>query len=677
MNLKIKHFLYFSFLFICFFTVNNRVLQAQFKGEVEVEEINDSRFKLAQVYYNRGEYASAEQLLLDILPTNNKATICYSLVLVYQAQKKYQSAIDLIENQARLRIANNYALNFQFQSILGQMYWLNSQTQKAEEVWEKVISNNEKQPYVYEFLADVQLKIALTDKAINTLRLSRKNLDIPYIFGDKIVKICISVNDYEQGFKEIINLFEYKGKTDNDYNVFELQTNDLYSQVTPSKTQQSSQSLESYIKANNEKYNLNAVKGRLSSFSQSENCVKYFTAELKKLANNEDRNLFIQDLYAWYLESINSKDLFDVYLRIDKLRGWGGRTIYTLANNARINHNYQLALRAYDYLLDLGKSSGYFPDVMFYKILVNEEIIKNKIDSISRQTTNKEEWEKTKKEEYKKIQQEYRSYLKEYNNSPHAAESYLRIANISVITNELEQAENEYTYIITTYGKSRTKEVYDSYIELSGLFLYKNDLDKAEAKLDDLIKMIGKNKSDILDLTLLKKADILMYRGQIDKADSLYQTLSNSSDKMITNDAIEASFILQKNEDNKANVVKFYQAKLLTKQHKFPEALNTYAQISSGEGEKDIAELALIEAGKLYSSLGEYEKAIETLQKVEQRNIYSQNNDNALLLIAKNQISLNEKDKAIETLKTILNRYPYTIYLQEVRDMILKLREKV
>jgi TolA-binding protein len=262
--------------------------------------------------------------------------------------------------------------------------------------------------------------------------------------------------------------------------------------------------------------------------------------------------------------------------------------------------------------------------------------------------------------------------LKEYPNSNYAIEIKLKIANVYKSIEQFDLAQAEYEAIIKQYGKS--SGIGKAYIELSDMFVAKNDLVQAEFQLDNLLKST-KLDVETIDLAKLKKADLLFYKGDITRADSLYQFLSNSTDKNISNDAIEANFLIQKNEDFVKDVIKFAKAKLLTLQQKNEDAIKLYLEINVDETEKDIAEISLIEIAKIKSKQGNYLEAIEYLTKVGKRNIYSTNNDLALLLIAKNQISLNLLTEALETLKTILNRYPDTIYLQEARDIIRDLRE--
>lgn len=665
----------FIFLFAFIMIGVNDNLIAQLRGEVETE-VQDNRFKLAQSYIRNGNYTAAEELLLEVFKKEKSSSVVIELINVFEAQKKYKQAIELIENLAKndpKGIANNY----QFQAVLGKLYWLGGSTAKSDEIWNKTIEDNQKNPYAYEFLSDLQLSMQLFEKSISTLKKSRTNMNLPNMFGNKIIKIYISTNNYEDGYNEIIRLFDYNRTNQNNKNNYEIYDEDgniFYMEQTPNQNMNKKQTLEQYIQENNSMFDLNAVKGRLSSFNQTKECKEYFQKNLQNLSDKFEGNIYIQDLYAWYLKSINSKEVYDVYVRLDKIRNTQGRTVLGLGDESRIDGNYELSLKCYDYVMNLGTKSPNYQNAFYNSILTKEIIAQKKIYQVITESQDQNLIKETKSKNYNQIIDMYKDFLKDYPNSNFSLEARLKIANLYKLSENYETAQTEYEAIIKQYGKSTG--IGKAYLELSDLFLYKNDLQGAELQLDFLLKS-GRVDAETTDLAKMKKADILMYKGDLTRADSLYQFLSHSTDKNISNDAIENNFIIQKNEDFTTDVIKFFKAELYLKQQKIKEAIDLYLEINKDDVEKDIAELALIEIAKIYTKQNKYEEAISYLQKVEKRNIYSTNNDFALLLIAKNQMNLKQNETAIETLKTILNRYPYTIYLQEVRDMIKTLRESI
>lgn len=658
-------------LIILLITLSTFSSKAQLRGELETE-VTDSRFKLAQSYIRKGDYKAAEGLLAEVYQKDKSATVLYEYVYSLEMQKKYTQAIEIIEKQLKNEKVSSYTLN----AILGKIYWQSGKANQAEEIWTKTIDEFKKNPYAYDLISDIQLALQLPQKSVFTLMAAKENMGLPYIFGDKIVKIFISTNNYKEGFDEIIKLFDYNKvnknyKVNEDYEYFEsLEDLIIYQEYKPQKNANKILTIEEFVAANNYRLDLNATKGRLSSFNATEECKEYFTNNLVKLSDKNANNVYVQDLYAWYLKSINSKNVYDVYIKLDKIKNSQGRTLLGLGDESQNDGNLELALKSYDYVIGLGNKSPNYQNAVFGSLQTKELIENNKINKFDR--TNIEEFNKFRTNVSNNIIEKYRVFLKEYPNSNYAIEIKLKIANVYKSIEQFDLAQAEYEAIIKQYGKS--SGIGKAYIELSDMFVAKNELVQAELQLDNLLKST-KLDVETIDLAKLKKADLLFYKGDITRADSLYQFLSNSTDKNISNDAIEANFLIQKNEDFVKDVIKFAKAKLLTLQQKNEDAIKLYLEINVDETEKDIAEISLIEIAKIKSKQGNYLEAIEYLTKVGKRNIYSTNNDLALLLIAKNQISLNLLTEALETLKTILNRYPDTIYLQEARDIIRDLRE--
>lgn len=650
-------------------------LSKNYNGEVETI-VNDSRFRMVQTYMKNGDYLQAEELIAQLYINEKSTPVIVEYIKVLELQKKYSKAIEVLENYESLSDKKNNSnkgqLTFEIRPILAKYYWLNGKKEIAEEIWSKSIDDNKNNPYIYELIADIQLTLQLPEKSANTLIISRKNLSLPYLFGEKIIKIYVSSNLFEDGIKEIINLFDYNN---NNRNGNEEEINDdvfgtiIYRNQPPiGNNNNGKTTAEQFVIENNSRLNLNSVKGRISSFPITEKSKMIFTDYLESLSNKNEKNVYVQDLYAWYLKSINSKDVFDVYIKLDKIRNTQGRMLLQLADESRIDTNFTLALKSYEYVLDLGKKLPNYQNALFGYILTKEKVLFNKYKS-----DNFENFEKVEvKSSFDKIINDYLDFLKEIPNSNNSVEAKFNIANIYKITKRYDLAQNEYENIIKTYAK--TGGVGKAYLELADLFIYKGDLNGAELQINSLFKS-SRLDQETMDLAMFKRANLLFYKGEIPKADSIFKQLSNSTDKNISNDALENSFLIQKNEKFPTDLVTFAKAELLQIQNKYDEAVELFLKINEDETEKDIAELSLIEIAKIKTNQNKLVEAIGFLDKVEKRNIYSTNNDTALLLKAKIQISLNQKNEAVETLKTILNRYPYTIYLQEVRELIRNLRD--
>ena len=250
-------------LIILLITLSTFSSKAQLRGEVETE-VTDSRFKLAQSYIRKGDYKAAEGLLAEVYQKDKSATVLYEYVYSLEMQKKYTQAIEIIEKQLKNEKVSSYTLN----AILGKIYWQSGKANQAEEIWTKTIDEFKKNPYAYDLISDIQLALQLPQKSVFTLMAAKENMGLPYIFGDKIVKIFISTNNYKEGFDEIIKLFDYNKvnknyKVNEDYEYFEsLEDLIIYQEYIPQKNANKILTIEEFVAANNYRLDLNATKGR-------------------------------------------------------------------------------------------------------------------------------------------------------------------------------------------------------------------------------------------------------------------------------------------------------------------------------------------------------------------------------------------------------------------------------
>ena len=172
------------------------------RGEVETE-VTDSRFRLAQTYIRKGDYQAAEGLLEELYKKDKSPSVLLEYVYSLEMQKKYAQAIELLEKQINSDKQNSFTLN----AVLGKVYWSSGKANKADEIWAKTIEDFKKNPYMYDLLSDIQLALQLPQKSVQTLKAAKENLGLPYMFGDKIVKIFISTNNFKEGYDEIIRVF--------------------------------------------------------------------------------------------------------------------------------------------------------------------------------------------------------------------------------------------------------------------------------------------------------------------------------------------------------------------------------------------------------------------------------------------------------------------------------------
>ena len=169
------------------------------------------------------------------------------------------------------------------------------------------------------------------------------------------------------------------------------------------------------------------------------------------------------------------------------------------------------------------------------------------------------------------------------------------------------------------------------------------------------------------------------FHGDFTESNKLLRQLVSSSKDNISNDALELSFLLTSAFNDSLTLVKFGVGDFALLLNQFSDAEKTFSSLVKTEQTpflvKQLAELRLIEC---YISLDRYQEAldqIEVLLKRDEKNIFA---DKANLLAAKiYQFGLKNPAKATEEYKNLLLRFPESLYLDEAREAINQLRNKI
>ena len=163
-------------------------------------------------------------------------------------------------------------------------------------------------------------------------------------------------------------------------------------------------------------------------------------------------------------------------------------------------------------------------------------------------------------------------------------------------------------------------------------------------------------------------ARIDFYKGNFKEAkNQLVQILNNLGDDYANDTSMNDS----------SELVRFADAEFLADQKKFLEAAEKYHLVAENPKAFMLKNIAELREAEMELAAGDNNKSIEMLQKIageESKNIYA---DKALYLMGRiYEFGLNDSSKAIEKYEELLAKYPNSLYLDDARDEILKLRNK-
>lgn len=178
----------FSFLFVT--QVNARQLT--------------NEFQLASRLFQQQNYSEALPLLQEVFRENPSEPIYFDrLIECYIQLKQYDEALKEIENLPR-----SFPNKADAEVLKGKLYHLNSETDKAFEVWNENIEKYQGQFQLYVTTAQAMNDVRAYDNAIEVYNKARTLFNNQDIFILDIANTYMLASNYEGAIKEWLNLVE-------------------------------------------------------------------------------------------------------------------------------------------------------------------------------------------------------------------------------------------------------------------------------------------------------------------------------------------------------------------------------------------------------------------------------------------------------------------------------------
>lgn len=389
------------------------------------------------------------------------------------------------------------------------------------------------------------------------------------------------------------------------------------------------------------------------------------SALIKYIQKHPDKEVFSEMLIWYYIQEKNFNGAFIQAKALDKRHKEGGRRLSALAKMAVSNNQFDVAIKCYQYIVDLGENAAYYflakmelVNVFYYKVTetnnyTNEELVE--LEKLFENTLNEIGRNNSSTPLIKNLAHLQAFYLHKTDEAIKNLEFIINLANIE----KHEQAEAK--------------------IELADVYLLTGDVWEASLLYSQVEKAF---KYDQLGETAkFKNAKISFYTGDFSWAKAQLDALKASTSKLIANDAMQLSLIIT---DNLANdtasepLIWYAKADLLAFQNKYDEALQVLDSIDQFFPYHDIADNVLYKRYEIYAKQHNYEKAAEQLQKIVVDFGEDVLGDDALFNLAElYEYNLNDKEKAAELYKQLLFAYKGSVYVVEARKRYRSLKKEI
>jgi len=571
---------------------------------------NDS--KLGAHYFSKGEFEKAE-IYYEKVYKKYDAQLYFSryyYCLFYQ--QKYEECEKLVEKRIK---KDPYTIENHF--MLAAVYEETDRVPEAELLYKNLIEELEPIQTRVDALGEAFQNRAMYEYALETYLRGRKILKKGYGFQLELAAIYSILNRPADMIAEYLNLLDYS---------------------------------PTYIKT------VQSYLSRAIDFDTDFERVEMLREEiLLKVQKNPDQTVY-NEMFIWYY--LQKKEFAGAVIQVkalDKKKNEFGRRVIEIADVCQANQAFLEAIKAYDYVIGLGESNPYYYMATERKLAVEFE-----------QLTRKSSYTK---EEIQTIALGFEKALSTMGKSKKSLGTMTQLARIYAFY--LDETDKAMALVNEALALPLTRH------ELAVLKLLKGDIyvvanDIWEASL--LYMQVEKEFSEdiIGHEAKFKNAKVFYYDGEFDYAKAQLDVLKASTSKLIANNAMQLSLLLQDNlgvDTTTAPVQMYANADLLLAQNKFDEAIAMLDSLEKRYPFHSMVDEVLFKKAEIYEGLQKWDLAIEFYTEVLESYSHDILGDDAAFRLAKiYDDRLNNPQKAAEFYKKILFDFSGSLYTADARE---------
>ena len=373
-------------------------------------------------------------------------------------------------------------------------------------------------------------------------------------------------------------------------------------------------------------------------------------------------NPYFAQFGVWLYNQTKQYDKsFELVKQIDnKFEEGSGATMLSFGEDMLNSNNLDYALKAVNYILKKGKESAFYQRCRALSLSLSyKQFIENPIKSES---------------DFNRLENDFMSFFKEFSFSKESFEIILQMGNffafhINKPQEAVDMLEEAINKGFSTNQKGEIKlllaKIYNRYGDMWQASLYCSQVEK-DCK-----------NSYLADEAKLLKALFSYYNNEIPWALSQFKALRSSTTKLIANDAMSYSILIEENIDQDstynglrlfANAEKEIEYNNLSLSKQYLDSINTSYLYHP------LFDEVLILRAKISILEKNFEQAKEYLKESLKKYPYELTADDALYILS--DIYLNQTKEislAKETLEKIIIDYPNSIYVIEARKLLNEL----
>lgn len=576
--------------------------------------------QLAQYYYSNGEFDKAVIYYQGLYAKNPTKVYFLRYFDCLIKTKNRKDAEKILKKQI-----NSNRKDVELKIMLGLFYEEDNNSKAADKIYNELIEDLPPIPNQIIELANLYVKKNKLDLALKSLSKGRKLLKDSYPLNVQFAEVYASTGDFDNMFKELINLLEI------------------------SITNQSSvqNTLVRFVDFSNpESKEYQSLKSIL----------------LDKTQKNAENSVYAEMLIWFFIQSDNFSAAVTQSIALDKRMNSYGEMTLDVGKIALENRYFEYSRKAFKSVMSFGLDSPFYMDaerlnlqVRFLELTTNRNYSQEEISA----TIN-----------------EYKQTIKRINNKRVSFDLGLELTYIQAFYgNQSTDAIALLNEMMTVSGITDVQKA-TCKMQLADIQVLIGDIWDAsvlymQIDTDFKYEVIGQEAK-------FKNARIFYYDGEFDFAQSQLSILKESTSRLIANDAIQLSTLITDNfglDSNFQIMGWFSQGDLQLEQHHYEKAFEYYDSVLRAEPGHSLEDEILFRKAKAMQLQGKWDEAILFLEKIISKFGSDILADDAIFNLAEiYEIHKSDKEKALEFYKSIVQNYKGSLFSAEARKRVRLLR---
>jgi tetratricopeptide (TPR) repeat protein len=581
-------------------------------------EQKESKEQLAAQYFRNREFEKAVVLYEELYENGRNRNFYTYYVYCLVELQEFRKAEKLIKSQQK-----KYPEQLKYMVDMGNIYERQGELNKAKKQYESAIKKLSPNRSRIIDLANAFMVIGKTDYAVRTYHRGRQIMD-GYPFYYELGNLYRQTRNYSQMISEYLDFVEYE----------------------PNNMATTQHLLQSVLDKDPEQ-------------EISNNLRKSLLIRIQKYPEK----VYYSEMLLWL--SIQDKDFEQAFRQakaIDRRLNELGHRVFELANLSLVNKNYDVAIEAYTYIVEKGKNGFYYFDSKVG--LLNARYLKITT------TINYSE------EDLVDLEDDFKSTLDEYGTNATTLPVMRYLGHIQAFYLDKTPEAIEVLYRAIEIPSASEVDIAECKIELADILLFSGEVWEATLLYSQVSKAFKNDPTG--HLAKYKNAKLSYYIGEFEWAKTQLKVLKAATSKLIANDALQLSLLINDNIDMDSSTVAlslYSRADLLLYRNKDELALTTLDSIFELGLYHPIYDETLYKKAQIKIKQHKYNEAVEYLNDIVQNYSYDITADDALFMLAElYNWKLDDKDKAMELYKQLMIDYTGSLYTTEARKRFRSLR---